>query len=104
MRRIAATLALLALAACVPAAPAPPPASGAGQSAGPALRVRAADTCGAAARSALMGQKANALERVYILGPVRLIRPGDVLPADHIDRRINFELDAEDRIAGIFCG
>lgn len=102
MRRIAATLALLALAACVPAAP--DAGGGAGQSAGPALRDRAADTCGAAARSALMGQKANALERVYILGPVRLIRPGDMLPADHIDRRINFVLDAEDRIAGIFCG
>ena len=54
--------------------------------------------------SGLIGQPATALERVYILGPVRIIRPGDAVTGDVIPRRINFDLDATDRIMRIFCG
>ena len=63
-----------------------------------------ADTCAASPRAGLIGQPATALERVYILGPVRIIRPGDAVTGDVIPRRINFDLDATDRIMRIFCG
>jgi Peptidase inhibitor I78 family len=85
------------LAACAaPMAPAPPP--------GPPLPAPAEDTCNATARAALIGQPATALERVYILGQVRIIRPGEAVTMDFSETRINFDLDATDRIARIFCG
>jgi hypothetical protein len=103
MRPILVLSALLALSACAPTAPGTPGAAppGAGQ---PALPAPGADTCNAATRAALIGQPATALERVYILGPVRLIRPGDAVTMDFVERRINFDLDATDRIVRIFCG
>ena len=101
MRPFLVLSALLALSACAPTAPGTP---GAVPPAGPALPAPGADTCGAAARAALIGQPATALERIYILGPVRVIRPGDAVTMDFVERRINFDLDATDRIVRIFCG
>jgi hypothetical protein len=101
MRPILVLSTLLALAACAPQGPGTP---GAAPPAGPALPDPGADSCGAAARAALIGQPATALERVYILGPVRVIRPGDAVTMDFVERRINFDLDAADRIVRIFCG
>ena len=91
---LAALAGLTACAAPMPPAPAP----------GPAVPDASSDTCGASSRAALIGQPATALERVYILGPVRIIRPGDAVTMDFIDTRINFDLDATDRITRIFCG
>lgn len=90
MRPFLALAALLALAACASAPPGTP--------------APGADTCAASPRAGLIGQPATALERVYILGPVRIIRPGDAVTGDVIPRRINFDLDATDRIMRIFCG
>lgn len=92
----AALLLLPLLAAC--AAPVPP------QPALPPLPAPSEDTCNATPRAALIGQPATALERVYILGPVRIIRPGEGVTMDFSPARINFDLDATDRIARIFCG
>jgi hypothetical protein len=90
-------LPVLALTACAaPMPPAPPP--------GEAVPALAEDTCGASAQAALIGQPATALERVYILGAVRIIRPGDAVTMDFSETRINFDLDATDRIVRIFCG
>jgi hypothetical protein len=101
MRPILVLSALLALSACAPTAPGTP---GAALPAGPALPAAGADSCGASAQAALIGQPATALERVYLLGPVRVIRPGDAVTMDFVERRINFDLDATDRIVRIFCG
>lgn len=87
---------LLVLAACAAPVTAPPP--------GPAVPDPAADTCNASGRAALIGQPATALERVYILGPVRIIRPGDAVTMDYMESRINFELDPVDRIMRVYCG
>jgi hypothetical protein len=95
-------LPLLLLAAC--AAPVPGPAPVPAPPAGPALPPPDQDTCNANARSALIGQPATALERVYILGQVRIIRPGDAVTMDFSESRINFDLDSTDRIVRIFCG
>ena len=101
-------LALLGLAACAAPPAAPPSAADLpgvpGVPDGPALPRPEADTCRAALRGNLIGQPVTALERVYILGPVRILRPGDAMTRDYLAPRINFALDPADRILRIFCG
>ncbi len=62
------------------------------------------DTCNAGQYGDLIGQDATALEKVLILGPVRVIRPGDAVTQDFRPNRINFGIDAENRISDISCG
>ena len=87
---------LLLCAACAPLAPpsAVPP--------GPALPVD--DSCGATPYGYLIGEPATALERVLILRPVRVLRPGDAMTMDFNPERMNFLIDEGDRIARITCG
>lgn len=97
MRRAAAAL-CLAVAGCaaVPPPPAVPDL--------PPVPVGAADTCGAAPHAGLVGQPATALERVLIMRPLRLIRPGTPVTEDFSAARINFHIDGLDRIHAITCG
>jgi hypothetical protein len=90
---------LAGLTACAPM-PVVPPAS----SPGPSVPDVANDTCNAGANAGLIGQPATALERVLIMAPIRIIRPGDAVTMDFMESRINFELDQVDRIVRIFCG
>lgn len=62
------------------------------------------DTCNATRQIGLIGQPATALERVMILGQVRIIRPDDLVTLDFRDQRINFYLDDADRITDVRCG
>ena len=62
------------------------------------------DTCNAAPRAALIGQDATALERVLIMGKVRVLRPGQAMTMDYWPDRINFMIDGDNRIARITCG
>lgn len=87
MKRIAA---LLALTACTATEPPLPP--------------MIEDTCGANKYSDLIGQDATALEKVLLLGMVRVVRPGDFVTQDFRPERINFGIDAENRISDISCG
>ncbi|MFQ1699352.1 I78 family peptidase inhibitor [Loktanella agnita] len=82
---------LILLAGCsvVPEHAVPPPAE---------------DTCNASAHADLIGQDAKALERRLILGPVRLVRPGDMVTMDFRPERINFEIGQDEIIASIRCG
>lgn len=84
----------LLLAACAPVAQPPDP------------RPAPADpgACGAEARQSLIGAPATALERELILGQVRILRPGDLATMDFVPERINFEIDAMERITRIYCG
>jgi len=61
------------------------------------------DTCNAAQYSGLIGQDATALERVMILGQVRVIRPNTAVTMDFRPERINFNVDGANRIASISC-
>jgi uncharacterized lipoprotein YajG len=88
---------MLLLAAC-----GVPPASRSPD--GPAVPLPAQDTCGAGPYASLVGQDATALERVLIMRQVRVIRPGQAVTMDFSAERINFEIDAANRIAVIFCG
>ena len=62
------------------------------------------DTCNAADYATLVGQPATALERVLLLGKVRVIRPDQPVTMDFRQDRINFVIDGDDRIAAITCG
>lgn len=62
------------------------------------------DTCRAAAQSSLIGQDVTSLERVLLLGQVRVIRPGTVVTQDYRPERINFVIDSDDVITQITCG
>lgn len=62
------------------------------------------DTCNAAAYADLIGQNATALERVLLLGKVRVIRPGDAVTMDFLPERINFMIGANETIQSIDCG
>jgi hypothetical protein len=62
------------------------------------------DTCNAGRHADLVGQDATALERVLILGMVRVIRPDDIVTMDLRAERINFKIDAVEKITAITCG
>ena len=62
------------------------------------------DTCNATPRAALIGQDATALERVLIMGKVRVLRPGQAMTMDYWPDRINFMIDDANRIERITCG
>ncbi|MEL6838134.1 MAG: I78 family peptidase inhibitor [Pseudomonadota bacterium] len=81
---------LLLLAACSPA-PTPLP---------PTLE----DTCGARDYANLIGQDVTSLEKVLILGPVRVIRPGDMVTMDFLPDRINFGIDRDEKVIEVSCG
>jgi hypothetical protein len=52
----------------------------------------------------MVGRHDTALERVLILGPVRVIRPGMAVTMDHRPDRINFPISEAGRITRIHCG
>lgn len=62
------------------------------------------DACKASEYQQFRGQDATALERVLILKPVRVIRPGQPVTKDHWPARLNFQVDEVGRIARIYCG
>ena len=62
------------------------------------------DTCRAASVDGLIGQDATALERVLLLVPMRMIRPGIVVTQDYNPERINFHINAENTLRRISCG
>ena len=96
MRKILAFAPIVFLAAC-----------GGGvneaQPSGPMLPAPSEDSCNANQYASLIGQDATALERVMILGQVRVIRPGQAVTMDFRPERINFNIDANNLIAGISC-
>lgn len=101
LRTLAVPL-LLALSACAPGASVPPGADPMPDV--PVVPSVAEDTCNANNFAAQIGQPATSLERVLILGPVRVIRPDTMVTMDFSEARINFAVDGNDTIVRIFCG
>lgn len=87
MRRIVSA-AFVLLAACVPAVDAP----------------SVSDPCGAPNQVALIGQSAAVIPDAAPGQSRRIIRPGDSVTEEFSDRRINYHLDAADRVVRITCG
>ncbi len=91
MRRILPACLLGTIAACtIPDSPPSPP--------------MLEDTCNARQYGNLIGQDATTLEKVMLLGQVRVIRPGDAVTQDFRPERINFGIDTNNQISDISCG
>lgn len=95
MKKLLAIAPIVFLVACE-AAVTPPPTTD------PVLTPEQ-DTCSARQYFRLIGQDVTALERVMIIGEVRIIRPGDAVTMDYRADRINFNLDSNDKIESITC-
>ena len=89
----AISIGLLGLAACTTS-----------QNSLPALPSPDADTCNVRQYADLIGQDATTLERVLILGQVRVIRPNTVVTQDLRPERVNFYIAADEAIIRIACG
>lgn len=63
----------------------------------------AEDTCNASQYAALIGEDATALERVLLLGQVRVIRQNQAVTMDFRPERINFNVGSDNRIRSISC-
>lgn len=73
-----------------------------GTPSGPPIPPKGADTCGGRVHAGLVGQRDTALERVLILGQVRVLRPGMARGAAR-PQRLSFEIGPDSRIARISC-
>ena len=62
------------------------------------------DACGASAHAHLVGAHASAAEGIIAPGPVRFLRPGEAVTLEFRGDRLNFSLDARDRITRVHCG
>ncbi|MFT7108126.1 MAG: hypothetical protein ACJAVT_002659 [Yoonia sp.] len=87
MKRLIALILLAGCSACVTPAPLPED-----------------DTCDAANYATLVGQPATALERIFLLSKVRVIRPNQAVTMDFRKDRINFMITEDEAIAAITCG
>jgi hypothetical protein len=98
MKTLSVIAAILLLTACDtalgPNAPTP---------IGTGLPDAAEDTCNANRYASLIGEDATALERVLLLGQVRVIRPNQAITMDFRPKRINFNVSSDNRIRSIFC-
>jgi hypothetical protein len=70
---------------------------------GTGLPDAAEDTCNANQYASLIGEDATALERVLLLGQVRVIRPNQAVTMDLRPGRINFNISSDNRIRSISC-
>lgn len=70
---------------------------------GTGLPTAAEDNCNANQYGALIGEDATALERILLLGQVRVIRPNQAVTMDFRPDRINFYVGADNRIKSISC-
>ena len=85
---------LLVLAACAPL-PSEPPAPSPGGAA----------ACNPEALSSeFVGQDASVIFATTFTAPIRIIRPGDAVTEDFNPARINFVLDANERVTRVYCG
>ena len=62
------------------------------------------DTCGAVRYHTLLNQDATNLERILILGQVRVIRPDTIVTQDYRPERMNFHVGASGKIIQIRYG
>jgi len=91
---------LMALAACS----AQTPTASKPVAVGDALPTGMDDTCHAVRYHTLLNQDATQLEKILILGQVRIIRPGTIVTQDYAPQRMNFHVGENGKINQISCG
>lgn len=105
MRHFIALLGGFALTACVGGQVTPPSSNGAPTAPPSGSYPTGLDnTCDGERYGPLVGRDATALERVLIMGQVRVLRPGTIATQDYRPERINFEIGGTNRITRITCG
>lgn len=62
------------------------------------------DTCGLAAVNSLAGQDFTVLADHALVGPLRVIWPGQEITSDLVPNRLNAQVSDQGRIARLFCG
>ncbi len=62
------------------------------------------DACGAERLSRFEGDELAAIGAIDVDGPLRVIRPGDVVTQDYRTDRLNIRVNRRDRIQSIYCG
>ena len=62
------------------------------------------NSCGARRYGSLLGKDVTELEKVLILGPVQVLRPGSIAAQDFLPDRINFIIGRDNTITNITCG
>jgi hypothetical protein len=62
------------------------------------------DLCSASGFQGLVGQSAEIARMLELDRPLRIIPPDSMVTMDFRPDRINFEIDAEGRIAAVRCG
>ena len=91
-------IALLALAACTtPDLQTPKPVAD-------RIPTGINDSCGAVRYHTLLDQDATALERILILGQVRIVRHNSIMTQDYRVERMNFHIGENGKIERISCG
>lgn len=109
---LTATALVLAVAACAPTA-APPSAgavrvpeaaAGSGRTDPPAAPAGAADACGAARFSHLVGREPAAARALGLPPRARIIGHGDMVTMDYLADRLNIALGPDGKISRISCG
>lgn len=61
-------------------------------------------SCNANAFNGIIGQNVNTILVEAIEGPVRVIRPGQMITMDFRANRLNIELDEIGKVARVWCG
>lgn len=62
------------------------------------------DTCDAARFAPMVGGPVTALERVYMLGKIRIQRPGHMFTQDFDPARVNVHVGKDGSITHLTCG
>lgn len=61
-------------------------------------------TCGAEGMQSLVGQSRDVLAAMTLPAGSRVIEPGSRITRDYRAERLNIDVDAEGRIARVWCG
>lgn len=91
------SLALRAAIIALLAACASPPAEA------PATQAPAADTCGIAQHSSLIGRSASTIDRASLPPRTRIIGPNDAVTMDYSEQRLNIMTDAQGVVTELRC-
>lgn len=70
----------------------------------PGFNDKEPDTCKAADLQGLLGQPAGNLRTIALEGPVRIIRPGELVTQEYDSHRIDVDVDGAGNMWRIQCG
>jgi hypothetical protein len=100
LRTLAPLLGLALLPGCIVPIPVPNGTPG-------SFVVDQGSACGARGLQDYLGEDVALVERTDFQGapgPMRIIRPGDVVTEEYLAERLNFRIDAAGKVSAVDCG